>query len=67
MQALFADAPELASANSACIDQGPELLLPRAADLVPLGAAALEKGQDIRPEALELAYLRRQVATPPAP
>jgi tRNA threonylcarbamoyladenosine biosynthesis protein TsaB len=44
-----------------------DFALPRATDLLGLAQASLESGKSISPEQLQPAYLREQVAVPPAP
>ncbi|MEQ8205544.1 MAG: tRNA (adenosine(37)-N6)-threonylcarbamoyltransferase complex dimerization subunit type 1 TsaB [Woeseia sp.] len=58
--------PELLAANRDWLGSQSEILYPRADDLLRLGLRALQNGQTVAPERLEPAYLREQVATPPA-
>ncbi|ANO51068.1 tRNA (adenosine(37)-N6)-threonylcarbamoyltransferase complex dimerization subunit type 1 TsaB [Woeseia oceani] len=58
--------PDLLAANSDWLGSPGGILYPRAEELLRLGLRALENGQTVAPERLEPAYLREQVATPPA-
>lgn len=59
--------PELLSANRDRIRTAPEVLYPRAGELLRLAAAAFEQGAAMSPEAVSPAYIRRDVAARPGP
>lgn len=58
--------PELLAANQEFITAVTETLHPRANYLLPLGAAGLERGLNVRPQEIVPAYLRQKVAEKPA-
>lgn len=58
--------PALYDANADWLAGRAAELYPSAADLLLLGIEAWQAGQTVAPERLEPAYLREQVATPPA-
>lgn len=57
--------PELLVANRDRVTVVSEILHPRASDLLPLGAAALGRGEAVEPQAVVPAYLRQKVADKP--
>lgn len=58
--------PELLAANEGFAAFDPDCLYPRAADLLALGASAWRRGLWVSPDAVSPAYLRVDVAAPPA-
>lgn len=58
--------PELLEANRHGLDAVADVLYPRAASLLPLGASALISGGGIEPQHVSPAYLRQKVAARPA-
>ena len=59
--------PELFANNSDLLAGSSDVLYPKARFLLPLGAAAFERGEAVDPKALNPAYLRQKVAEKPAP
>lgn len=58
--------PALLAANEDLVSFDPDCRYPRAADLLTLGARAWRHGEWISPDAVSPAYLRLEVAVPPA-
>ena len=58
---------ELFANNSDLLAGSSDVLYPKARFLLPLGAAAFERGEAVDPKALNPAYLRQKVAEKPAP
>ena len=58
--------PAVFEANRASIDAMSDVLHPRAAEVLHLGAAAFEDNRAIAPESLDPAYLRQKVAARPS-
>jgi tRNA threonylcarbamoyladenosine biosynthesis protein TsaB len=58
--------PALEAANREAVGRDGKLLYPRAAALLTLGQAAFAAGLGVAPAEVEPAYLRQQVARPPA-
>jgi tRNA threonylcarbamoyladenosine biosynthesis protein TsaB len=58
--------PELLAANRDRIAAVSDIMHPHAADLLPLGAAALDRGGAVAPQAVVPAYLRQKVAEKPS-
>ncbi len=58
--------PALFEANRAGIDSTSDVLYPRAAQLLALGAAGFDDNRAVAPESLDPAYLRQKVAEKPA-
>jgi tRNA threonylcarbamoyladenosine biosynthesis protein TsaB len=58
--------PALWQANRERLAGRLDIRYPRASRLIPLATEALRQGEDVDPERLMPAYVREQVATPPA-
>jgi tRNA threonylcarbamoyladenosine biosynthesis protein TsaB len=58
--------PQLLDANRAGIVRESDVLHPRAADLLPLGAELLQAGKTVLPQDVVPAYLRQKVAEKPS-
>ncbi len=58
--------PDLLAKNSDLLIGVSDAMHPRARFLLPLGAAAFERGEAVDPKALSPAYLRQKVAEKPA-
>ena len=58
--------PDLAAHNAAYLEVDAALVVPRARDVLRLGAIAFREGRTIVPDAVDPAYLRQKVASVPA-